>query len=95
MNWLFITLNVLACIGYAVTKNFKNKLTWVCLLMYSHRRVSLYGWNQLISFKTPIVFNALMIKQTLKKHATTEEHAIDAKKIVFLKDNFIYYSITY
>jgi len=36
-----------------------------------------------------------MIKQALKKHGTTEEHAIDAKKIVFLKDNFIYYSGTY
>ena len=38
---------------------------------------------------------ALMIKQALKKHGTKEKHAIDAKKIVFLKDNFIYYSITY
>ena len=33
-----------------------------------------------------------MIKQALKKHGTKEEHAIDAKKIVFLKVNFIYYS---
>ena len=31
---------------------------------------------------------ALMIKQALKKHGTTEEHAIDAKKIVFFKYNF-------
>ena len=36
-----------------------------------------------------------MIKQALKKHGTTEKHAIDTKKIVFLKDKFIYYSITY
>ena len=36
-----------------------------------------------------------MIKQALKKHGTKEKHARDAKKIVFLKDNFIYYSITY
>ena len=37
----------------------------------------------------------LMIKQALKKHGTKENHAIDAKKIVFLKDKFIYYSYSY
>ena len=36
-----------------------------------------------------------MIKQALKKHGTMESHAIDAKKIVFSKDNFIYYSYSY
>ena len=36
-----------------------------------------------------------MIKQALKKHGTKENHAAGAKKIVFLKDNFISYSGTY
>ena len=34
-------------------------------------------------------------KTDIEKHGTNESHAIDAKKIVFLKDKFIYYSITY
>ncbi len=36
-----------------------------------------------------------MIKQALKKHGTMQKHAGSAKKIVFLKDNFIYYSYSY
>ena len=57
--------------------------------------------NQLISFQQELTPRfkpfryVLMIKQALKKHGTKESHAIDAKKIVFLKDNFIYYSGTY
>ena len=31
---------------------------------------------------------ALMIKQALKKHGTTQKHAIGVKKIVFFKYNF-------
>ena len=67
--------------------------------MYPHRRVSFIVKNEF--YKLPadterhvlsISSHAPMIKQALKKHGTTEEHAIDAKKIVFLKDNFIYYS---
>ena len=34
MNWLFITLNVLAYISFTVTKNFKNKLTSFRFFVY-------------------------------------------------------------
>ena len=72
-----------------------------------HAPVSFIVKMSFIIFKTPVASSryrttrfkpfryALMIKQALKKHGTKESHAIDAKKIVFLKDNFVYYSITY
>lgn len=58
--------------------------------MYSHAPVP----YMLKSAYKPFRY-APMIKQALKKHGTTQKHAIDAKKIVFSKGNFIYYSITY
>ena len=54
-----------------------------------------YKFYNASSFHQQLPSYASMIKQTQKKHGTTEEHAIDAKKIVFLKDKFIYYSVTY
>ena len=76
--------------GFAVTKNFKKLLTSFYGFVYPCVHVPYMVKTSLLAFPS-----ASMIKRALKKHGTTWEHAIDAKKIVFLKDNFIYYSYSY
>lgn len=78
----------MAYTSFIVTKNLKNKLTSFYFFMYFMRA---FPYMVKTSFKTPR-FKPFrytpMIKQVLKKHATTQKHAIDAKKIVFFKYNF-------
>lgn len=78
----------MAYTSFIVTKNFKNKLTSFRFFVYPCARFLIWLKQAFSSSFQPFRY-VPMIKQALKKHGTNEKHAIDAKKIVFLKDNFI------